>query len=128
MVQGLDKLKAKLKRSGQTLLRAAGPAMEDGAERVLSTARLLVPKDSGHLAKTLRRTAARPTKNGKGVVVQIMAGDDTTVRGPVQIAKTIEFGNVKTPAQPYMQPAMRLNRKPVRRAINAAIRAAIRRS
>jgi HK97 gp10 family phage protein len=127
MVQGLDKLKAKLNRAGVGLKQAVGPAMEAGGDRVLATARLMVPKESGRLAGTLRRTGVETTKRGN-LRVSVLAGDETTVRGPIQIAKSIEFGTTRMPAQPYLGPALRLNKRPIMAEIRRAMRTAIKKA
>jgi len=94
---------------------------------VLATAKLLVPKESGRLAGTLRRTGVEPTKRGN-LRVSIIAGDESTLvaHGKVQLAKAVEFGTRRTPAQPYLGPALRLNKRSIMTEIRKSMRETIR--
>jgi len=128
MVKGIDKLRARLAKSGTTIEQAVGPVMLEGADRVVATARSLVPRDSGELAASIHHTGIKPTKRG-GIRVSIVAGSDETrvgKGGMFQKARLVEFGTVKTPAQPFFFPAWRLNRRSIRSSMSRAMKAAIR--
>lgn len=99
-----------------------------GADKVVATARLLVPRDSGHLASTIRRSGIQQTKHAN-LMVEVMAGDATTVVGArknFQLARLIEFGTQSRSAEPYMRPAMRRHRNAIRGNIRRAMSRAIK--
>jgi HK97 gp10 family phage protein len=128
-VEGIDKLKANFVRLGKKLSVAAHPAMLEGADRVVQTAKALVPKDTGHLASTIKRSDVEKTRKKQNDMVVISAGDDTTLVGArkqFQLARLIEFGTQNRPAEPYMRPAWRQHKASItskmRRAISDAIR------
>jgi HK97 gp10 family phage protein len=81
---------------------------------VQGQAKLLAPVDSGRLRAsiiTVSGTGQRTAPTGKGAVStdQIRKPDDkfeTFVGTSVEYAPYMEYGTVKTPAQPYLRPAL----------------------
>lgn len=127
-IEGIEKLRLRFAMLGKDLLDAAKPAMLESGDRVVQTARMLVPKDSGHLASTIKRSEVRKTKKGN-VVVLVSAGDESTRVGAgnqFQLARLIEFGHQKRSAQPYMRPAWRQNKRSIAKNIRSAITAEIK--
>ena len=93
-VEGLDKLKSRLARSGQTLMSAASAALLEGADDIVRTAQFLVPRDTGRLRETVRRSEVSVTEKGN-LKVEISYGDSSTRVGPgnaFQLARIMEFG------------------------------------
>lgn len=128
-VQGISKLKANFKRLGRELLTAAHPAMLQGADDVVATARLLVPVDEGDLRATIRRSGIMKTRRRGNDMVQVLAGDQSTTVGKsknFQLARIVEFGTTSFRAEPFMRPAMRRSRGPIVQAMRKAISDAIK--
>jgi HK97 gp10 family phage protein len=124
-VEGIARLKAQFAKLGRGLLTAAHPAMLDGAAKVVETAKLIVPSDTGELRSTITHSGIMKTRRAKNDMVEISAGDARTIVGKAkqfQLARIIEFGTHHVPAQPFMRPAMRRHQ----RTITAAMRRAIR--
>lgn len=127
-VEGIDRLKRRLTASGQTLERVVEEAMFNGADEVVSMARLMVPKDSGKLANSITRSGMLKTPKGNAKI-EISAGDASTIVGTrvkFQLAQIVELGAVGHPAQPFLRPALRLKSRAIRTKIRAAMRAAIK--
>lgn len=128
MVEGIDKLKLRFQLYSKKILSEARPAMLAGADKVVGTAKLLVPRDSGHLATTIKRSGIQKTKKGNDMV-EISAGDASTTVGArkqFQLARIVEFGAQGRPAQPYLRPAMRRHRNAIRSAMRRAMGRALK--
>lgn len=128
MVDGIDKLKARFDKLGKKLLVAAHPAMLEGGDNIVATARLLVPVDEGHLRSTIRRSEILKTRKKQNDMVEVSAGDETTLVGTTKqfnLARIIEWGTQSRTAEPYMRPALRRWKGPIRSKIRKALTAAI---
>lgn len=124
MIEGIDKLKARFNRLGKGLLVAAHPAMLEGGDKIAATARLLVPVDQGQLHSTIRRSEIKKTRRKQNDMVEVLAGDETTLVGTgkqFNLARIIEWGTQSQVAEPYMRPATRRWRGPIRSAIRKAL-------
>lgn len=127
-IEGIEKLRFRFAKLGKDLMNAAKPAMLEGGDKVVRVARALVPKDTGKLASTIKRSEVRKTKKGNFVVL-VSAGDETTrvgSRKQFQLARLVEFGTQSRPAEPYMRPAWRQNRRSIASTIRKAIAAEIK--
>ena len=128
-VTGFEAMRARWQASAQTLHEVVDDALIAGADKVVSSAKFLVPIESGKLRSTIGHTGVLTSKKGNPYVV-ISAGDASTMvnsqRGPVQLARIIEFGTQKRSAEPFLRPAMRQNAASVRAGIRKAMRAAIK--
>jgi HK97 gp10 family phage protein len=105
-------------------------AMIEGADRIVAGARLRVPVESGAVRDSIRRTDVRESKRGQDrLYVAITAGDQSTLTDEkgirFQIARLLEFGTVAMPAQPFLLPAYRVNRKSAQRRMQRAMRDAL---
>lgn len=98
--------------------------MLEGAELMLAGARLRVPVDEGDVRDSIRHHGVKEGKRG-GLYVAMTAGDKSTEEDTYQVARLLEFGTVKMPAQPYMLPAFRANRRRVKTRMRRAVRDAI---
>lgn len=101
------------------------------ANEVAAAMRYLAPKDQRELVTSIRVEDATSIKTSKGergfIGVVVKAGDATTIvtnqRGQrFQNAKLQEHGTKKMKANPYFNPAWRMNRRRVRSAITRAVR------
>lgn len=129
-VEGIDKLKANFAKLGRSLLRAAHPAMLEGADDIVNTAKLLVPVESGQLRNTIRRSGIKKTRRKQNDMVEVLAGDETTTVGTsknFQLARIVEFGTTSFRAEPFMRPALRRHRGPITQRMRNAISDAIKR-
>lgn len=130
-VEGIPKLRAYFATVEKQLLEAAIPPMLDGAEKIAASARQLVPRDTGHLASTIRTTGKEKTRNHGNPMTRVLAGDDSTKVGSpnkiYQLARIKEFGARKSgqAAQPFLRPAARRHRPAIRAAIRRAIMQAV---
>lgn len=134
MVNGIPGVQAMFRRKAAAVAQAVRDASRKGGEDVASAMRYLAPtSDQGKLVKSIRvedassRTTSKGTTGFIGVIVK--AGDATTVvtngRGQrFQNAKLQENGTKNMPANPFFNPAWRMNRSRVRGAISRAARKA----
>lgn len=121
------------KRKARAVHDAAKAASRKGGEEVSAAMRFLAPRDEQELIRSIRvedATSITTSKGERGFIgVVVKAGDATTVvtnksGGRFQNAKLQENGTAKMPANPYFNPAWRLNRPRVRAAITRAVRRA----
>ena len=125
MVQGIDKLKRRLVDEIPAKVRAEMErAMLDSADQIVAGARLRVPVDEGDVRDSIRHHGIREGKRG-GLYIAITAGDRSTENDGYQVARLLEFGTMKMPAQPFLLPAYRANRRRARARMRRAARDAI---
>lgn len=126
-------LSKRLKLIPSEILEELRPALLKGAGDIADAMETLVPEDSGDLQNTIAVTGPNDTTltyaSGGG---SITAGPNqalVTVGSPeVRYGHIVEFGSVKTPAQPFMLPAFRLKKGKVQRRIATAVRKAIKKA
>ena len=124
MVQGIDKLRRRLVDEIPKDVRAAlEEAMIESANLIVAGARLRVPVETGELRDSIHRTDIRVGRRG-GFYIAITAGQPTK-GGHYNTARLVEFGTIDTPAQPFLLPSYRANRKRVQTRIRRAMRDAI---
>jgi HK97 gp10 family phage protein len=133
MVDGVENMRALFRRKAAAVLRAAKAQTTASGNEVAAAMRYLAPKDQRELVQSIRVEDAASIKTSKGergfIGVVVKAGDATTIvtnqRGQkFQNAKLQEHGTKKMKANPYFNPAWRLNRRRVRSAITRAVRSA----
>lgn len=133
MVNGIPGVRAMFKRKAAQVHQQAKAAARQGGEEVAAAARYLAPRDEADLIRSIRVEDATTRKTSQGeaafIGVVVKAGDETTVvmneRGVrFQNAKLQENGTKNMPANPYFNPAWRMNRARVRGRITRAIRKA----
>jgi HK97 gp10 family phage protein len=123
MVQGIDALKRRLVDEIPKDVRAAlEAAMIESATTIVNGARLRVPVESGELRDTIRHHGVKTGKRG-GLYVAIIAGERT--KNGYNTARIVEFGTMDTPAQPFLLPAYRVNRRRAVARMRKATRDAI---
>jgi len=144
-IQGLDRLKRKLRTFPATVEAEIRAAMEVSANEVVALAKSLVPRDTGALAESIGWTWGDAPKGsmtlgkvgGTGnLVITIYAGDDKAFW-----ARWVEFGtsphtnagmfagseNPGTRAQPFFYPAYRAVRRRVKGRVTRAVNKAAKR-
>lgn len=126
MVEGIDKLRRRLVEILPAKTRAAlEVAMLESANTIVSGARLRAPVETGGVRDSIRHHGVKTGKRG-GLYVAITAGDSSTeTKGEgksYQVARMLEFGTVDMPAQPFLLPAYRVNRRSAVTRMRRAIR------
>lgn len=132
MVEGVDALTRKLTVVIPAKVEAATrAAMEKGADELVAMMKRLAPVDSGDLRDSIAWTwgaaprnsivLAKSSPDGKGMRIVVYAGDDFAF-----YARMVEFGTVKSAAQPFFFPSYRAMKKRIKSRVNRAMRKAIR--
>lgn len=135
-VQGIDRLKSKMRRLTPEMEKAIIKSYEQGAGDMVGMARSLAPVDTGALRNSIAwkygdppggaiglKTAGRggPPGTGDPQRISIYAGDRQAY-----YARWVEFGTVERAAQAFFFPAWRSLRKKItsrnRSAINRAVK------
>lgn len=129
MVQGLDKVRRRLVDQIPKAVRAAlEQAMLESANLIVAGAKLRAPVETGEVRDSIRHHGVKEGRRG-GLYVAITAGDKTTETKTggttYQVARLLEFGTVKMPAQPFMLPAYRANKRRVQQRMRRAVKNAI---
>jgi HK97 gp10 family phage protein len=129
MVTGIDKLQRRLVDELPKKMRAElEQAMVESADRIVTGARLRVPVETGAVRDSIRHGGVKEGKRG-GLYIAVTAGDRSTQTDEsgktYQVARLLEFGTVDMPAQPYLLPSYRANRKQSQQRIRKAMRNAI---
>jgi len=132
-VHGSEALSRRLGAIPQEVLKELRPALVKGAGEIADAMETLVPEDSGDLQNTITVTAPGETTPayaaGGGSVTAKPNQALVTVGSPdVRYGHIVEFGSVKTEAQPFILPAFRLKRAKVMRRIARAISKAIKKA
>lgn len=122
-VQGLPALKRRLIQIIPAKVRiAVEAAMIEGADRVVTQAKALAPRDSGELAASIHATGVREGKNGSLYVAITEGVEERHATGTFNRARLVEFGTQGRPAEPHFFPAWRSNKARIRRRIRDAIK------
>lgn len=134
MVNGIPEVQAMFRRKAAAVVAAGRSAARKGGEDVAKAALYLAPFDQFDLRESIRVEDAATRSTSKGgevgfIGVVVKAGDQSTIvtnsRGQrFQNAKLQENGTKNMRANPYFNPAWRLNRQRVRAAITRAVRKA----
>jgi len=128
-VQGLEKLRAKLRALPDEVRKEMRAAMTTGAEELVSMQKRLAPVDSGDLRDSIGYSFGEyraANSNVRGVGVGSRVGDpDLSVTVHAGDAKAyyaafLEFGTVNMAAHPFFFPAYRALRKRIRSRISRA--------
>ena len=129
-IQGVDRLKRKLRALPDAAREEIAKAMEQSANEIVALMKSLVPVDTGDAQMSISWTwgdapkgsmvLGKVRQGGKGagnLVITIFAGG-----GEAFYARFLEFGTKSMPARPFFYPSWRALRRRVRgrttRAIN----------
>lgn len=129
-IQGLEKLRAKLKAMPAEVKAEVEAVIVASAEEVASTARALSPIDDGDLRDSIRVTppgGSTPlhSSGGRQSVGELKAVV-TAGNWGVRYAALVEFGHGSAKARPFFWPAYRSKKKRIRNRIARAIGKAAR--
>lgn len=117
-IQGLDRLRKRLRELPEDVQAAIEPALLKGANEIADLQRALAPKESGELAASITIHAPETTERGMRV----------TIEADAEHALHVEAGTSETVAQPFFRPGYRLGKKKAQARIKRAISAAAKRS
>lgn len=129
-VLNVDRLKRKLALIPKEAEIKIRVALIDGAEEIVAFAKRLVPVDSGKLRDSIgwqwgdeapEGAIVLATAKRQGLSLVVFAGNSKAF-----YARWVEFGTVKTRAQPFFFPAYRSLRNGVKRKISAVVRRSLR--
>ncbi|WP_415402888.1 HK97-gp10 family putative phage morphogenesis protein [Tateyamaria sp. SN3-11] len=125
------RLQKQLKAIPPEIVEQLEPALIKGAEEVADTMRLLVPVKEGDLKASITVTPPGQTTPAYAVgggkrTAQTNQALVTIGNEDVRTGHMVEFGTVKSAAQPFMRPAERLAKPKALRRISRAIGKAIR--
>lgn len=121
------------KRYDKALERAIVKALEEAGVILEGEAAMRVPVDTGRLKGSITyatRTARSYARGMAGPVDEVSAPHDAYtahVGTNVDYAQHIEYGTVRSPAQPYLRPALANRRGSVTKIVRDTIREAMRR-
>jgi HK97 gp10 family phage protein len=100
-------------------------AMLESANLIVAGAKLRVPVgETGAVHDSIRHHEVKVGKRG-GLYIAITAGDKSTEHDGYQVARLLEFGAQDRPAQPFLLPAFRANRRRAKAAMRRAMRDAV---
>ncbi|MCC4298133.1 HK97-gp10 family putative phage morphogenesis protein [Aurantimonas coralicida] len=112
----LARLNARFSAVSENVRQAVMPALDQGADQLVTAAKHLAPEDDGDLKDSIRK------EDGEHPLQRVVkAGDDQAF-----YAMFVEHGTVAKRAQPFMFPAYRLHRKQIENRIKRAIGKAIK--
>jgi HK97 gp10 family phage protein len=126
-VTGVDKVKRMLVSKLPAQIRVElERSMFLNAQLIAAGARLRAPVgETGNVHDSIHVSRVKVNKRG-GLSISVSAGNATTTTpAHYQVARMLEFGTVDMPAQPFMLPAYRANKKRARSSMRKAIQRAI---
>lgn len=144
VVEGADKLRAKLLALPDAFSKLASAAIWTGAGEMVETAKRYVPVEEGDLRDSIERhwtgqedrlgaqgqaSASRQAVKGEFKLSATVTAGGTpqgSHAGWVEFGTAAGEGHAATPAQPFFFPAWRVIRRRVRNRINRAMREAVR--
>lgn len=103
--------------------------LDDVADKIVGDAKELCPVDTGALRKSIRKEKELRSLYPFTYTIRVAAGGDE--KSPktgreVDYASYVEFGTSRTPAQPFMGPAVEKNRAEIRRILSKNVLEALR--
>lgn len=98
--------------------------LDEVADKIVEDARELCPVDTGALRRSIRKEKQLASPCLFIYTIGVVAGGD--VRNPktgreVDYAAYVEFGTSRTPAQPFMGPAIEKNHGEIRRILSKKV-------
>jgi len=125
--ENLDQLIRYFERLPKELQKEVKPKLHESVERVRDEAKRLCPVDTGSLEKSIRIQAySKPA----GVMAKIGVSAGGYIINPktgkiVDYAGHVEYGTSKSPAQPFLRPAFKIEERNIRQEMMNAIRKAM---
>lgn len=117
-IEGLDRLNRKLARMPAEAKREIRAELDAGADRIVTLAKSLAPRETGFLQSTIRKA-----DGDHELQVRVWAGG-----GDAFYAVFKEHGTENLPAHPFLFPSFRALKGSVQGRINRAVRRAAKRA
>ncbi|SLN62277.1 hypothetical protein PEL8287_03394 [Roseovarius litorisediminis] len=132
-LKGSKALELRLEAIPAEVLKHLKPALLKGAGEIADNMRALVPVDEGDLQASIAVTGPGETTPayavGGGSTIAAPNQALVTVGNPeVRTGHMVEFGTVKSEAQPFMRPGFRIAKPRVMRRIARAVGQAIKKA
>ena len=123
-IAGSAELTARLENLASRIDEISDEALAELAERIVDDAKALCPVDTG----SLRRSIRYERDPDGGVVIAAGGGGvvNPRTRREVDYAAYVEFGTSRTPAQPFLQPALEKNLPSLEALLSGKIEEAVR--
>jgi len=130
---GNKQMQRKLRRLGKLIQKKiVKKALREGARPVLKSAQANAPVDTGLLKRSLKLRVLKTKRGGDVFGVGVMTGSrdqlDIAPDDPYYSPTAVEFGHGEVPAQPFMRPAMDMNRQRSADIIADVIKAEIKKA
>ena len=123
-ISGSAELTARLERLASRIGELSGEALVGLAEHIVEDAKALCPVDTGSLKRSIRYE-----RDPDGSII-IAAGGGGVInprtRREVDYAAYVEFGSSRSPAQPFLQPALEKNLPNLEPLLSGKIEEAVR--
>jgi HK97 gp10 family phage protein len=123
-IAGSAELTARLENLASRIGELSGEALVELAEQIVDDAKALCPVDTGSLRRSIRYE-----RDPEGGVI-IAAGGGGVInprtRREVDYAAYVEFGTGRSPAQPFLQPALEKNLLNLEAVLSGKIEEAVR--
>jgi len=97
-IEGMEALQRALRQAPDVVRARAADAIQASSFAVAQRARGKVPVDTGKLKAAIGSLA-------RGLNGRVGITDTDMARGPARYWRFVEFGTVRTPAQPFFRPA-----------------------
>lgn len=127
----LDKFNRRMAAIPKAVREAVQPALAKSGQDLATMQRVLAPRDTGDLQKSIAVTLPGETtppysqpggsRTAKENEVLVTVGNDE-----VRYAHLVEYGTANAPAQPYFWPGFRLMKKKLANRIKRAISKAVK--
>ena len=103
--------------------------LDEVADKIVEAAKDLCPVDTGALRKSIRKEKELRSLYPLTFTIGVAAGGhekNPKTGREVDYASYVEFGTSRTPAQPFMGPAIEKNREEIRRILSKKVLEALR--
>lgn len=119
MIQGVERLKKKLKKLQKNLDKIIAEGQQEAASVLVKSLVAAAPKDSGLLASSIIKTQAKIGKEVVKTFVEVLGGHDSPM------VAAIEYGTQIMGAEPFIRPTMAAKRATMKRVFGDSVAKAI---
>jgi HK97 gp10 family phage protein len=123
-IVGSAELTARLENLASRIGELSDEVLVELAERIVEDAKALCPVDTGSLKRSIRYE-----RDPEGGVIIVAGGGGVVnprTRREVDYAAYVEFGSSRSPAQPFLQPALEKNLPSLDALLSGKIEEAVR--
>ena len=123
-IYGHQQLMLELAQIASHIEPKAVEGLDEAADKIVKEARELCPVDTGALRKSIRKEKELRSLYPFTYTIGVAAGGhekNPKTGREVDYAAYVEFGTSRTPAQPFMGPAVDKNRAEIRRILSRKV-------